>query len=196
MHHLDVSRRSVRSPQGTSTEGTARSNAKHKRELPQTECAARCTGTAERPRLAVFRSNKHIVRAGHRRRRGTSRSRRHRRSRDDLRGGSTGGVEAAAKVGTLVAERAKAAGVESGRLRPGRLPLPRSRRCRRRRRPRSRIGVLMNGRTARNNCRRVPRRQRPHDDGPVSSANRASSTSTAWPRWSRAVVASRSPHSW
>ncbi|KAA0234817.1 MAG: 50S ribosomal protein L18 [Acidimicrobiales bacterium] len=67
-------------------------------------------GTTSRPRLAVFRSNKHIsaqliddelgrtlasastVEAG-------------------LRGGSTSTVEAAEKVGNLIAERAKAAGV-------------------------------------------------------------------------------------
>ena len=47
------------------------------------------------------------------------------------------------KVGELLAERAKAAGVDAGRLRPRRLPLPRPRRGPRRRRPRSRTGVLM-----------------------------------------------------
>ena len=67
-------------------------------------------GTAERPRLAVFRSNRHIVA----------------QVVDDasgstlvaasslealLKGGSTGNSEAAAKVGELVAERAVAKGV-------------------------------------------------------------------------------------
>jgi large subunit ribosomal protein L18 len=67
-------------------------------------------GSAERPRLAVFRSNKHISA----------------QVIDDmsgrtlaaaatveaaLRGGPTGNKEAAAQVGRLVAERAKAAGV-------------------------------------------------------------------------------------
>jgi large subunit ribosomal protein L18 len=68
-------------------------------------------GTAERPRLAVFRSNKHIsaqlidddagrtlvaastVEAG-------------------LREGATGNVEAARNVGRLVAERARVAGID------------------------------------------------------------------------------------
>ena len=69
------------------------------------------TGTAERPRLAVFRSSKHIYvqaiddLAG-----------RHARQRvddgeADLRGGATSTVEAAKKVGKLVGERAKAAGI-------------------------------------------------------------------------------------
>ena len=67
-------------------------------------------GEAERPRLAVFRSNKHIVaqviddRAG----RTLAAASTH---EADLRGGATGNKEAAEKVGRLVAERAKAAGV-------------------------------------------------------------------------------------
>jgi len=66
-------------------------------------------GTAERPRLAVFRSNNHI----------------YAQVIDDVAGrtlaaastldakgdGGTGNIEAAKKVGALVAERAKAAGV-------------------------------------------------------------------------------------
>ena len=39
--------------------------------------------------------------------------------------GGTGNVDAATEVGKLVAERAKAAGVDDGRVRPRRLPLPR-----------------------------------------------------------------------
>jgi large subunit ribosomal protein L18 len=68
------------------------------------------TGTAARPRLAVFRSNRHM----------------HAQLIDDvtartvaaastldpaLRAGGTGGCEAAAAVGRLLAERATAAGV-------------------------------------------------------------------------------------
>jgi large subunit ribosomal protein L18 len=68
-------------------------------------------GTTERPRLAVFRSNKHIsaqviddltgrtVAAAS-------------TIEVDLRTGATGNTDAATKVGQLVAERAKAAGVD------------------------------------------------------------------------------------
>src|SRR5262249_31431708 len=71
------------------------------------------TGTPERPRLAVFRSNKHLVL----------------QVIDDVNGrtlaaastvepevraaGSTGSVDAATRVGTLVGERAKAAGMHT-----------------------------------------------------------------------------------
>ena len=68
------------------------------------------TGTTTRPRLAVFRSNKHIVAqviddaTG----RTLAAASTHEK---DLRGGPTGNKAAAASVGRLVAERAKAAGV-------------------------------------------------------------------------------------
>ena len=70
----------------------------------------RVSGTSERPRLAVFRSNRHIyaqliddttgrtVAAA-----STAES--------ELRGGSTATVDAAKAVGQLVGERAKAAGI-------------------------------------------------------------------------------------
>jgi large subunit ribosomal protein L18 len=67
-------------------------------------------GTAERPRLAVFRSNKHIYvqaiddLAG---RTLVSAS----TTEADLRTGATAGVEAAKQVGKRVGERAKAAGI-------------------------------------------------------------------------------------
>ena len=67
-------------------------------------------GTPERPRLAVFRSNRHIVaqviddRAGRTLAAAST-------VEPELRAGATGNREAAAKVGRLVAERAKAAGI-------------------------------------------------------------------------------------
>ena len=68
------------------------------------------SGTAERPRLAVFRSNKHIyVQAiddlGGRTMFAAS------TVEADLRGGSTATTEAAKQVGKLAGERAKAAGI-------------------------------------------------------------------------------------
>ena len=68
-------------------------------------------GTPERPRLAVFRSNKHITaqviddRAG---RTIASAS-----STEGAFEGSGGNVEAATKIGEIIAARAKAAGVTS-----------------------------------------------------------------------------------
>ena len=66
-------------------------------------------GTADRPRLAVFRSNKHITaqviddRSGRTLAAAST-------TEPDLRDGATGNKDAATKVGQLVAERAKAAG--------------------------------------------------------------------------------------
>jgi large subunit ribosomal protein L18 len=69
-------------------------------------------GTAERPRLALFRSNKHLVLQvidDDARRTLVSAS----TIEADIRAQGTGAtVEAATKLGTLVAERAKAAGVD------------------------------------------------------------------------------------
>ena len=67
-------------------------------------------GTPERPRLAVFRSNKHITAqviddvAGRTLAAAST-------VEKDLRTGATGNKTAAATIGRLVAERAKAAGV-------------------------------------------------------------------------------------
>jgi large subunit ribosomal protein L18 len=90
------------------------SSAKHKRDLRiRRHARVRNTvrGTAERPRLAVFRSNRHISaqviddRGG----RTLAAASTH---EGDLRSGSTSNKDAAAQVGRLVAERAKAAGVD------------------------------------------------------------------------------------
>jgi len=69
-------------------------------------------GTAARPRLAVFRSNKHLVMQVIDDSRGTTVAAAS-TTEADLRSSGTGNVEAAAKVGRLVAERAKAAGVST-----------------------------------------------------------------------------------
>ncbi|MGZ4682423.1 MAG: 50S ribosomal protein L18 [Acidimicrobiales bacterium] len=68
-------------------------------------------GTAQRPRLAVFRSNRHISvqviddRAGRTLASAST-------AESELRSGSTSNIDAATKVGELVAQRAKAAGVD------------------------------------------------------------------------------------
>ena len=67
-------------------------------------------GTSERPRLAVFRSNKHISaqviddRSGRTIAAAST-------TEADLRSGATSNKDAAAQVGRLIAERAKALGV-------------------------------------------------------------------------------------
>jgi large subunit ribosomal protein L18 len=89
------------------------SSAKRKRDARirrHTRVRKHVRGTAERPRLAVFRSNKHISaqviddRAGVTLAAAST-------LESDLRAGSSN-KDAAAKVGQLVAERAKGAGVE------------------------------------------------------------------------------------
>jgi len=68
-------------------------------------------GEATRPRLAVYRSNKHIVAQVIDDRAGVTLAAASTHEAD-LRGDATGNKEAAAKVGRLVAERAKAAGID------------------------------------------------------------------------------------
>ncbi len=68
-------------------------------------------GTAERPRLALFRSNKHLVLQVIDDDRGVTLASAS-SIEADLRPQSGGTVEAATRLGTLVAERAKAAGVD------------------------------------------------------------------------------------
>jgi large subunit ribosomal protein L18 len=87
--------------------------AQHKREARarrHRRVRKKVAGTADRPRLAVFRSNKHISaqviddRSGRTVAAASS-------TEADLRGGATGNKETATQVGRLLAERAKAAGV-------------------------------------------------------------------------------------
>ena len=88
-------------------------SAQHKREARlrrHRRVRKKVEGSAERPRLAVFRSNKHISaqviddRSGRTIAAAST-------TEPDLRGAGTGNKDAATKVGQLVAERAKAAGV-------------------------------------------------------------------------------------
>jgi large subunit ribosomal protein L18 len=68
-------------------------------------------GTAARPRLAVFRSNKHLSVQVIDDDEGRTLAAASTNEADVRSAGSTASVEAATKVGELVAERAKAAGV-------------------------------------------------------------------------------------
>jgi large subunit ribosomal protein L18 len=88
-------------------------SAQHKREARlrrHRRVRKKVEGSAERPRLAVFRSNKHISaqviddRSGRTIAAAST-------TEADIKGGATGNKAAATKVGQLVAERAKAAGV-------------------------------------------------------------------------------------
>jgi large subunit ribosomal protein L18 len=89
------------------------SSAKHKRDARirrHVRVRKNVRGTAERPRLAVFRSNKHISaqviddRAGRTLAAAST-------YEATLRSGSTSNKESATQVGRLVAERARASGV-------------------------------------------------------------------------------------
>ena len=69
-------------------------------------------GTAERPRLAVLRSNKHLVVQVIDDDAGRTLAAASTAEADQRAAGSGGTVDAATRLGTLVAERAKAAGVD------------------------------------------------------------------------------------
>ena len=92
---------------------TISTKAKHAARLKRhSRLRKKVRGDSERPRLAVFRSNKHIVaqviddRAGKTLAAAST-------LETDLKSGATGNIDAAKKVGRLIAERAKAAGVSA-----------------------------------------------------------------------------------
>ena len=100
-------------------------NARHLRKVRQARVRKKVMGTAERPRLSVFRSLKHIYAqviddtAG---RTIVSAS-----SQEALQDGDAASPKIAVSsiVGRVVAERAMAEGSDQGGLRPGRLQVPR-----------------------------------------------------------------------
>ena len=82
------------------------------RQRRQRRVRKKITGTTSRPRLSVFRSNRHIsaqIIDDENGRTVASAS----TSEADLRGVTTSNKEAAVKVGSLLAERAQEAGVDS-----------------------------------------------------------------------------------
>ena len=88
-------------------------SAQHKREARvrrHRRVRKKVQGTAERPRLAVFRSNKHITAQVIDDRTGSTLAAAS-TTEPDLRGSATGNKDAATKVGELIAARAREAGV-------------------------------------------------------------------------------------
>ena len=88
---------------------TSRRSARHRRHA---RLRRKIRGTADRPRLSVFRSNRHIlaqlINDDDGRTIVSASS-----LETDMRGKPTGNIEAATAVGSLIAERAKDAGVST-----------------------------------------------------------------------------------
>jgi large subunit ribosomal protein L18 len=108
-----------------------------KRQTRHRRVRAKVSGTSERPRLSVYKSNTRLVA----------------QLIDDMKGVTLAAVSSAEEKGKTPRERAEAAastlakrwgeGRESGRLRPRRLPVHRYHQSIRRRRPRRGIAILI-----------------------------------------------------
>ena len=125
------------------------------RRAPSATTASACTlaGSTGRPRLAVFRSLNQIYAQVIDDSAGRTLASRF-VARDGLRDVAAAPSPSRPRsVGRLLAERAKAAGVEQGRLRPRRLPLPRPRSRAGRCRARSRARLLARARSNPIPCR-------------------------------------------
>lgn len=81
------------------------------RQRRQRRVRKKVSGTSERPRLAVFRSNRHVVAQVIDDSRGHTIAAASSLEADVRSAGSTSGISAASQVGKLVADRARAAGV-------------------------------------------------------------------------------------
>ena len=117
---------------GTKTRAHGRSAARNRRHL---RVRKKVLGSAERPRLIVSRSARHtmvqLIDDGTGRTLASAST-----LEESLRGADGDKTAKARQVGKLLAERAKAAGVDAAVFRPGRLGLPRADRRPGRRRPR------------------------------------------------------------
>jgi large subunit ribosomal protein L18 len=90
-------------------------NAKLRRESRlrrHTRVRKKIYGTAERPRLAVFRSNKHLLLQVIDDEAGRTLAAASTTEASERATGNGGSVEAATRIGKLLAERAKAAGID------------------------------------------------------------------------------------
>ena len=115
---------------------SVRARTRQLRERRHRRVRGKVSGTAERPRLAVFRSNLGISAQLIDDHGGKTLAGRQLAAPEEAFKGSK--TEQAKEVGKLLAANAKKAGVETCRLRPRRLPLPRTRQGARRGRARGR----------------------------------------------------------
>lgn len=87
------------------------SNNQHARARRHTRVRRKVVGTPQRPRLAIFRSNRHIVAQVIDDLNGRTLAAASTHEPDVRQAGTTGNKEAAGRVGSLIAQRASAVGV-------------------------------------------------------------------------------------